>query len=185
MDMPRLAEVSRIPGKTRKNVKKHPDKTGWQENCRPFCARKERTERGREIVKTWKTALLFLFMGRQFCPVWSQKSGKTAEKSRSGTSTRTKAGEQERKTSPRMRFMGKFDAGVPNAGICKLYDETDDVVCCIRMPYLPVPEASRKASCMKATRSVPSVASGSRFTSFPSMTDRKKASVRRGQEAGG
>lgn len=37
-----------------------------------------------------------------------------------------------------MRFMGKFDAGVPNAGICKLYDETDDVVCCIRMPYLPV-----------------------------------------------
>lgn len=89
-------------------------------------------------MKTWKTALLFLFMGRQFCPVWSQKSGKTAEKSRSGTSTRTKAGEQERKTSPRMRFMGKFDAGVPNAGICKLYDETDDVVCCIRMPYLPV-----------------------------------------------
>ena len=32
------------------------------------------------------------------------------------------------KNQSRMRFMGKSDAGGPNAGICKLYDETDDVV---------------------------------------------------------
>ena len=29
-----------IPGKTRKNVKKHPDKTDWQENCRPVLCKK-------------------------------------------------------------------------------------------------------------------------------------------------
>ena len=53
------------------------------------------------------------------------------------------AGAQQKKTpisreTPKMRFLGKFDAGVPNAGIYKMYDASDDVVCYILMPDLPV-----------------------------------------------
>ena len=35
---------------------------------------------------------------------------------------------------PRMKPMGKFSAGVPNAGIYKLFDETDNIVCYVLMP---------------------------------------------------
>lgn len=35
---------------------------------------------------------------------------------------------------PRMRPMGKFSVGVPNAGIYKLFDETDNIVCYVLMP---------------------------------------------------
>ena len=35
---------------------------------------------------------------------------------------------------PRMKPMGKFSAGVPNAGIYKLFDETDNTVCYVLMP---------------------------------------------------
>ncbi|ARQ46620.1 hypothetical protein [Oxalobacter formigenes] len=38
----------------------------------------------------------------------------------------------------KMKFLGKFDAGVPNAGIYKMYDPSDDVVCYVLMPDLPV-----------------------------------------------
>lgn len=38
----------------------------------------------------------------------------------------------------KMAFLGKFDAGVPNAGIYKMYDKTDDVVCYILMPDIPI-----------------------------------------------
>ena len=35
---------------------------------------------------------------------------------------------------PRMEFLGKFSAGVPGAGIYKLLDKTDGVVCYVLMP---------------------------------------------------
>lgn len=35
---------------------------------------------------------------------------------------------------PRMEFLGKFSAGVPGAGIYKLLDRTDGVVCYVLMP---------------------------------------------------
>jgi hypothetical protein len=35
---------------------------------------------------------------------------------------------------PKMIYMGQFDAGQPNAGIYKLYDPTDQVLCYILMP---------------------------------------------------
>lgn len=35
---------------------------------------------------------------------------------------------------PRMKPLGKFSAGVPNAGIYKLFDETDNIVCYVLMP---------------------------------------------------
>lgn len=35
---------------------------------------------------------------------------------------------------PRMKPMGKFSAGVPNAGGYKLFDETDNIVCYVLMP---------------------------------------------------
>lgn len=34
---------------------------------------------------------------------------------------------------PRMRPIGKFSAGVPNAGIYKLFDESDNIVCYVLM----------------------------------------------------
>jgi len=33
-----------------------------------------------------------------------------------------------------MIFMGEFEAGQPNAGIYKLYDPTDQVLCYVLMP---------------------------------------------------
>lgn len=33
-----------------------------------------------------------------------------------------------------MAFLGEFDAGQPNAGIYKLFDATDEVLCYILMP---------------------------------------------------
>lgn len=41
---------------------------------------------------------------------------------------------------PKMVFLGEFDAGQPNAGIFKLFDPTDEVVCYVLMPAT----ASRK-----------------------------------------
>jgi hypothetical protein len=35
---------------------------------------------------------------------------------------------------PKMTFLGQFDAGSPNAGIFKVYDPTDQVLCYILMP---------------------------------------------------
>lgn len=35
---------------------------------------------------------------------------------------------------PKMVFLGEFDAGQPNAGIYKLFDPTDEVLCYILMP---------------------------------------------------
>lgn len=35
---------------------------------------------------------------------------------------------------PRMEFLGKFSAGVPGAGIYKLFDRTDGVLCYALMP---------------------------------------------------
>lgn len=77
-------------------------------------------------MKTWKTALFILLTGA-ICiqPVWSQKSGKSVS-------------EQTVQKNPKMQYMGKFDAGVPNAGIYKMYDASDDIVCYILMPELPV-----------------------------------------------
>ena len=37
-----------------------------------------------------------------------------------------------------MKCLGKVDAGVPNAGIYKMYDPSDDVVCYVLMPDLPM-----------------------------------------------
>ena len=37
-------------------------------------------------------------------------------------------------SKPKMVFMGEFDAGQPNAGIFKLFDPTDEVLCYILMP---------------------------------------------------
>ena len=39
-----------------------------------------------------------------------------------------------------MQYMGTFEAGQPGAGIYKLYDQSDDVICYILMPEI----ASRK-----------------------------------------
>jgi hypothetical protein len=39
---------------------------------------------------------------------------------------------QEKK--PVMKFLGAFDAGLPNVSIIKLLDTTDDVVCYVLMP---------------------------------------------------
>lgn len=39
---------------------------------------------------------------------------------------------QEKK--PLMKFLGAFDAGLPNASIIKLLDPTDDVLCYVLMP---------------------------------------------------
>jgi hypothetical protein len=35
---------------------------------------------------------------------------------------------------PKMVYLGEFDAGQPNAGIYKLFDPTDEVLCYILMP---------------------------------------------------
>lgn len=35
---------------------------------------------------------------------------------------------------PKMAFLGEFDAGQPNAGIYKLFDASDEVLCYILMP---------------------------------------------------
>lgn len=35
---------------------------------------------------------------------------------------------------PKMIFLGEFDAGQPNAGIYKLFDASDEVLCYILMP---------------------------------------------------
>ena len=35
---------------------------------------------------------------------------------------------------PKMIFLGEFDAGQPNAGIYKMYDPSDQVLCYILMP---------------------------------------------------
>jgi hypothetical protein len=35
---------------------------------------------------------------------------------------------------PKMNYLGQFDAGSPNAGIFKMYDPTDEVLCYILMP---------------------------------------------------
>lgn len=35
---------------------------------------------------------------------------------------------------PRMQYMGTFDAGQQNAGIFKMYDASDDIVCYILAP---------------------------------------------------
>lgn len=34
-----------------------------------------------------------------------------------------------------MVFLGEFDAGQPDAGIYKLFDPTDEVICYILMPH--------------------------------------------------
>lgn len=81
-------------------------------------------------MKKWKTLLTILLIGLSATlPVQAQKSRKTTEKNKVI---------QSQSGGPKMQYMGKFDAGVPNAGIYKMYDASDDVVCYILMPDLPV-----------------------------------------------
>lgn len=40
----------------------------------------------------------------------------------------------EQKALPRMQYLGKFSIGAPEAGVYKLYDNTEDIVCYILMP---------------------------------------------------
>lgn len=40
----------------------------------------------------------------------------------------------EQKSLPRMQYLGKFSIGAPEAGVYKLYDNTEDIVCYILMP---------------------------------------------------
>ncbi len=76
-------------------------------------------------MKTWKILLTTLLISLTLTfPAHAQKKAKNK------TPLQT--------TAPRMQYMGKFDAGVPNAGIYKMYDASDDVVCYILMPDLPV-----------------------------------------------
>lgn len=77
----------------------------------------------------------------------------------SGVSVARQDTKEKPSSSPKMQFLGKFDAGVPNAGIYKMYDASDDVVCYILMPDLPMTKRFRKGLCMKVTRLVRSVAS--------------------------
>ena len=56
----------------------------------------------------------------------------------SGVSVARQDTKEKPSSSPKMQFLGKFDAGVPNAGIYKMYDASDDVVCYILMPDLPM-----------------------------------------------
>ena len=81
-------------------------------------------------MKKWKTLLAVLLIGiTAVLPAQAQKKTKKAS---TGQTTQQQTG------NPKMQFMGKFDAGLPNAGIYKMYDMTDDVVCYILMPDLPV-----------------------------------------------
>ena len=103
-------------------------KTGWQQNCRPVL--REENEKERNDVKNWKNILAVLLIGMTAAfPALAQKKTKKASSAQTVPS---------QPGSPRMQFMGKFDAGVPNAGIYKMYDASDDVVCYILMPDLPV-----------------------------------------------
>ena len=82
-------------------------------------------------MKKWKNILAVLLIGMTAAlPVHAQKKPKTVVK--------TPAVQQAASAGPKMQFMGKFDAGVPNAGIYKMYDASDDVVCYILMPDLPL-----------------------------------------------
>jgi hypothetical protein len=42
--------------------------------------------------------------------------------------------QQKNPPKAKMIFLGEFDAGQPDAGIYKLYDPTDEVLCYILMP---------------------------------------------------
>lgn len=42
---------------------------------------------------------------------------------------------QPEKEKPKMVFLGEFDAGQPDAGIYKLFDPTDEVICYVLMPH--------------------------------------------------
>ena len=44
------------------------------------------------------------------------------------------AGKKPPPSKPKMVFLGEFDAGQPNAGIYKLFDPTDEVLCYVLMP---------------------------------------------------
>ena len=44
------------------------------------------------------------------------------------------AGKNPSPSKPKMVFLGEFDAGQPNAGIFKLFDPTDEVLCYVLMP---------------------------------------------------
>ena len=75
-------------------------------------------------MKNWITILITLLISLTLTfPAYAQKKAKN---------------KIPLQTTPRMQYMGKFDAGVPNAGIYKMYDASDDVVCYILMPDLPV-----------------------------------------------
>lgn len=43
-------------------------------------------------------------------------------------------GKKNSTEKPKMTFLGEFDAGQPNAGIYKLFDASDEVLCYILMP---------------------------------------------------
>ena len=151
-----MVEAYRTPGKRReKSRKAQKDKAGWQKNCRPVLheRKKEKTKTEKETktekkrnrkkkkqkkqnkkerknMKKWKTLLAVLLIGiTAALPAQAQKKTKKAS---TGQTTQQQTG------NPKMQFMGKFDAGLPNAGIYKMYDMTDDVVCYILMPDLPV-----------------------------------------------
>lgn len=79
-------------------------------------------------MKNWKNILTILLIGMTAAlPVQAQQKTKKASPVQT-----------EQTGNPKMQYMGKFDAGVPNAGIYKMYDASDDVVCYILMPDLPV-----------------------------------------------
>ena len=80
-------------------------------------------------MKNLKTILTVLLIGMTV--IWPAKAQSNTKAAKTKTAQVPAAG-------PRMQFMGKFDAGVPNAGIYKMYDASDDVVCYILMPDLPV-----------------------------------------------
>ena len=148
-----MVEAYRTPGKRReKSRKAQKDKAGWQKNCRPVLherkkektktetkteketkkkeTEKNKTKEERKNMKKWKTLLAVLLIGMTAAlPAQAQKKTKKAS---TGQTTQQQTG------NPKMQFMGKFDAGLPNAGIYKMYDMTDDVVCYILMPDLPV-----------------------------------------------
>jgi hypothetical protein len=57
-----------------------------------------------------------------------------------------------------MKFLGAFDAGLPNVSIIKLLDPTDEVLCYVLMPDPPADgKSTKKNGCTRQIRWVPSV----------------------------
>ena len=114
----------------KKKKQKQKNKKTEKKKKRKKRNRKNKTKEERKNMKKWKTLLAVLLIGiTAALPAQAQKKTKKAS---TGQTTQQQTG------NPKMQFMGKFDAGLPNAGIYKMYDMTDDVVCYILMPDLPV-----------------------------------------------